>query len=105
MAVSEPVTERRMRPLPEAVVVLWVLAAAALTVLGADLLWVVALGDTVRATGAVPEGIPFAAAPQVDWPNPIVLAELLLSAVHALGGWGLAAFHLLLVAVSSRGSR
>lgn len=76
----------------------WTVAVAAFVILGADLLWVVALGDAVRREGGVPDVIPFATAPQVDWPNPVVLAEVLLSLVDDLGWWGLPALHLALVA-------
>ena len=99
MAAPEPVAERRMLPLPEIAVVLWTVAVAALTTLGADLLWVVAMGDDIKAMGAVPDGVPFAAAPQVDWPNPLVLAQLLLSVVASLPV-GLAALNLLVVAAT-----
>lgn len=87
-------------PLAALAVTGWLLALAALVILGADLLWVVALGDEVRRTGAVPDGIPFAAAPQAGWPNPVVLAELLLSVVHGLGPLALAALQLVLVAAT-----
>ncbi len=102
MRVASPSEGVRRRPWPlaESVVALWVVAIAALCTLGADLLWVVALGDRIRATGTVPRGIPFASAPQVDWPNPLVLAEVGLSLVHSVGPWALAALHLLLVAAS-----
>ncbi|WP_392544886.1 hypothetical protein [Oryzobacter telluris] len=85
-------------PLPEAVVGLWTVIVAGLVILGADLLWVVAMGDAVRREGGIPGAIPFASAPQIDWPNPVVLAELVLSAVDDLGWWGLPALHLALVA-------
>lgn len=91
---------RRRFPLPEVSVAGWVVAVAALTTLGADLLWVVALGDLVRESGAVPDGIPFASADQVDWPNPIVLAQVVLSLVHDTGRAGLAALQLVLVAAT-----
>ena len=45
-------------------------------------------------------GIPFASAAQVDWPNPMVLAELALSGVNALGWWALPALQVLLVTVT-----
>lgn len=87
-------------PLAEAVVGAWVIALAGFVILGADLMWVVALGDTIREEGAVPRGLPFASAPQLDWPNPVVLAQLVLSSVHGLGWWGLAALQLVLVAAT-----
>jgi hypothetical protein len=73
---------------------------AGLTILGSDLMWVVAMGDVIRDTGAVPHGIPFASAPQADWHNPIAVAQVLLSLVHAAGPIGLAALHLVVVAAT-----
>ena len=91
---------RRPFPLPELSVALWTALLAGLTILGSDLLWVVAMGDVIRDTGSVPRGIPFASAPQADWHNPIVLAQVLLSLVRAAGPVGLAALHLVLVAAT-----
>lgn len=56
---------------------------------GADLLWLVALGDHIRDTGAVPEGLPFAAADTSGWENAVVASELLLSLLHDAGPWAL----------------
>ncbi|MBT9255910.1 hypothetical protein KMZ32_10530 [Phycicoccus sp. MAQZ13P-2] len=89
---------RRGVPVASLAVAAWVVALSFFVLLGSDLLWVVALGDTVRATGGVPEGIPFATAPQDGWHNPVVLAELLLSVVAGLGTPALAALQLVLVA-------
>jgi hypothetical protein len=91
---------RRRFPLPELSVALWLPLLAGLTILGSDLMWVVALGDVVRDTGVVPHGIPFASAPQADWHNPTALAQVMLSLVHAAGPFGLAALHLLVVAAT-----
>src|SRR6478735_9594948 len=74
---------RRPFPLPELSVALWTALLAGLTILGSDLMWVVAMGDVIRDTGAVPHGIPFASAPQADWHNPIAVGQVLLSLVHA----------------------
>ncbi len=90
----------RRLALGELTVALWVVLIAGALVLGADLLWVVAMGDRIRADGAVPTGVPFASAPQKDWPNPTVLAQVLLSAVHSLGWWALPVLHLALVAAT-----
>lgn len=57
---------------------------AMFTRVGADCYWLVALGDHIRATGAIPDGIPFAAAPTADWPNVVVLAALALSGLHSI---------------------
>ena len=91
---------RRPFPLPELSVALWTALLAGLTILGSDLMWVVAMGDVIRDTGAVPHGIPFASAPQADWHNPIAVAQVLLSLVHAAGPLGLAALHLVVVAAT-----
>ena len=91
---------RRPFPLPELSVALWTALLAGLTILGSDLMWVVAMGDVIRDTGAVPHGIPFATAPQADWHNPTALAQVLLSLVHAAGPLGLAALHLVVVAAT-----
>ncbi len=83
--------------LPVVVVGLWTVLLSAFVILGADLMWAVALGDAIRRDGAVPAGVPFASAPQVDWPNPVVLSQLALSAIHSLGWWALPAMQLGLV--------
>ena len=67
------------------------------TVIGADLLWLVALGDRMRETGGIPDGVPFAAAPTGDWPPVLALAELLLSLLHEPGLAALLITHLVLV--------
>jgi hypothetical protein len=97
---EEGMAARRPFPLPELSVGLWTALLAGLTILGSDLLWAVAMGDVIRDTGEVPHGIPFASAPQADWHNPIALAQVLLSLVHAAGPIGLAAWHLVVVAVT-----
>ena len=86
--------------LPIAVVGLWTVGLAAFVIIGADLMWAVALGDAIRRDGTVPDGLPFASAPQLDWPNPAVLAQLLLSGVHGVGWWGLPALQILMVAAT-----
>lgn len=101
MSQADPVPAahpRRGVPVASLGVAAWVVALSFFVLLGSDLLWVVALGDTVRATGSVPDGIPFASAPQEGWHNPIVLAELLLSVVAGLGTPALAGLQLVLVA-------
>ena len=67
------------------------------TAIGADLLWLVALGDRIRQTGGIPDGVPFAAAPTGDWPPVLALAELLLSLLHEPGLAALLITHLVLV--------
>ena len=100
MSRTVPPSSRRAEPLATLVVAAWVVALSGFVLLGSDLLWVVALGDTVRADGAVPDGVPFATAPQAGWHNPIVLAELLLSVVAGLGPLALAALQLVVVAAT-----
>ena len=55
-------------------------------IVGADCYWLVALGDDIAEHGRVPVGIPFAAARSDDWPNVLVLAQLILAGIHSLGG-------------------
>ena len=87
-------------PLATMVAGAWVVLVAGITILGADLMWVVALGDSIRAEGGAPAGLPFASAPQVEWHSPIAVAELLLSFVHGFGGAALAGLHVALVALT-----
>jgi hypothetical protein len=55
-----------------------VVAVAAMAgIVGADSRWLAALGGYVVHRNAIPEGVPFAAAPTQHWHNAIVLAELL----------------------------
>lgn len=103
MSQADPTPAVRPRlgvPVASLAVAAWVVALSFFVLLGSDLLWVVALGDTVRATGSVPDGIPFASAPQEGWHNPIVLAELLLSVVAGVGTPALAGLQLVLVAAT-----
>jgi hypothetical protein len=87
-------------PLATIAVGIWLTVLAGLVILGADLLWVVALGDHLRSFGEVPTGVPFAVAPQVDWHSPILAAEVLLSFVHGLGDSALGVLQILLVATT-----
>ena len=86
--------------LPFVVVGFWTVGLAAFVIIGADLMWSVALGDVIRREGAVPDALPFASAPQLDWPNPAVLAQLVLSVVHQVGWWGLPGLQILVVAAT-----
>jgi hypothetical protein len=52
---------------------------------GSDCEWLVALGDHIRSTGHIPDGVPYAVAPSSHWHNTLVAAELILSVVQALG--------------------
>ncbi len=68
--------------------------------IGGDWDWLVALGDHVRRTGSVPDGVPFAAADTSGWHNVPVLAELLASLLHATGSRVAIFAHLAAVALS-----
>ncbi|WP_345206709.1 hypothetical protein [Fodinibacter luteus] len=76
----------------------WVVLISTFLVIGADLMWVVAMGDHIRREGMVPDGIPFATAPQQHWANPVVLAQVTSSLVAGRGDLALPAIHLILVA-------
>jgi hypothetical protein len=72
---------------PATLVVIGVLALVlGLTaVVGADFLWLVALGEDIIGHGRIPDGVPFAAAPSGGWPNVLVLAELGLALLWRAG--------------------
>lgn len=99
MPTQEP-TPRPALPLADAVAGLWLVLLAGLVVLGADLMWAVGLGDAILAGGTAHDALANLAAPHVDWPNPLVLAEVLLSWAHGGGGVGLAALHLAVVGLT-----
>lgn len=73
------------------------LLLALLTIIGADLMWLVAMGDDVRRSGALPDSVPFAVAPSEGWPPLLVAAEVTLSLIHELGLAGLLVWHFLAV--------
>jgi hypothetical protein len=58
---------------------------------GADADWLAALGHTILHSGAIPERIPFADAPQQTWHNAPVLAELMFYGLTHAGDRGLIA--------------
>ena len=63
---------------------------AVLGTVGADSRWLAALGHVIAVRGAIPAGIPFAAAPTGQWANPLVLAEMIFYGLeHTLGDRGL----------------
>ncbi|MEO7753775.1 MAG: hypothetical protein ABIS35_10205, partial [Terracoccus sp.] len=77
------------------------LALLSLTVvIGADTLWLVAMGDTIAGSRSIPDGIPFAAADSSGWVNVPVLGELALAAVHLAGPVGLVVAQLVVVGVT-----
>ena len=51
--------------------------AALAGIVGADARWLAALGHVITRSGAIPTGVPFAAAPTAHWHNAVVLAELI----------------------------
>jgi hypothetical protein len=53
---------------------------------GADARWLAALGHDIVASGHIPAGVPFAAAPTVHWHNATVLAELIFWALETISG-------------------
>ena len=71
--------------------------AAGLSLIGADSRWVAALGDTIVAQRATPEGVPYAAAPTAGWDNVLVAAELLFHWFNRFGEHGLLAAQLVAV--------
>lgn len=79
------------------VIVLGLVAAllAQSVTLGADSLWLVALGRDIVRDGAVPQGVPFTDADTSAWVNVPVLGELLFAGAYELGGGGLLVLQLL----------
>ena len=67
---------------------------------GADTMWMVALGDRITATGTVPAGVPFAAAATTDWPNVPVLGEFVMHWIHSISPVALALTLLALSAIT-----
>lgn len=82
-----------------------IVACSALAVLaiavsvGADSMWLVALGKQIVRHRGIPSGVPFAGAPSRHWPNVPALGEMLFAALHRLGTLGLPIFQLVTVAV------
>jgi hypothetical protein len=99
--VSRTIDLNRLRPeLVLGVSMATILAVSALLArVGADAGWLAALGHVITVRGAVPSGVPFAAAPTAQWPNALVLAELVFTALEqTLGDRGLMLAQLLCVA-------
>jgi hypothetical protein len=57
-----------------------------------------AVGRSIAARHAVPNGLPFAAGSTAHWPNPLIAAELIFAGLQALGDRGLMLAQLLAVA-------
>jgi hypothetical protein len=73
--------------------------AALLARVGSDAQWLAALGHVIVHRGAIPAGVPFAAAPTGHWPNALVLAELIFGGLEStLGDRGLMLAQLVAVA-------
>ncbi len=80
-----------------------VLSLAVLAVfvrVGGDWDWLVALGDHIRATGTIPDSVPFAVADTSGWANVPVLAELVASLLNDLGVRTVVFVHLALTAAA-----
>ena len=71
------------------------LALSLVTVLGADLLWLVAMGDDARELRSIPDDVGFAAADTAEWHPVLILAALGLSLIHEAGQAGLMVWHFL----------
>jgi hypothetical protein len=81
-----------MEPRPQSSRLTWLGVAfgagvcALLGSVGADARWLAALGRAIVADGSIPSGVPYAAAPSLDWVNVPVLGELVFHGLQALGG-------------------
>jgi len=81
-----------MEPRPQSSRLTWLAVAlgagacALLGSIGADARWLAALGRTILERGSIPAGVPYAAAPSVDWVNVPVLGELVFHALQVVGG-------------------
>jgi hypothetical protein len=81
-----------MEPRPQSSRLTWLAVAlsaggcALLGSVGADARWLAALGRTIMAQGSIPSGVPYAAAPSLDWVNVPVLGELVFHALEVVGG-------------------
>jgi hypothetical protein len=81
-----------MEPRPHSSGLAWLAVAlgagsvALLASVGADARWLAALGRTILEQGSIPSGVPYAAAPSVDWVNVPVLGELVFHALQVAGG-------------------
>ncbi|TML94625.1 MAG: hypothetical protein E6G03_11860 [Actinobacteria bacterium] len=81
-----------MERLPQSSRLTWLAVAfgagscALLATVGADARWLAALGEEIVEKGSIPSGIPYAAAPSMDWVNVPVLGELTFHALQVIGG-------------------
>ncbi len=74
--------------------VLGVAVVAQFVSVGGDWDWLVAMGDHVRRTSAVPDHVPFAVADTSEWHDVPVLAQLVASGLHDLGPRAVVVAHL-----------
>lgn len=70
---------------------------------GADTMWLVALGRTVLSEGKVPDGVPFLSADTSEWANVAVLGQILMALIDKLGPGALLVAQLLAVALALLG--
>jgi hypothetical protein len=81
-----------MEPKPQSSSLTWLSVAlgagicALLGTVGADARWLAALGRAIVSQGSIPSGVPYAAAPSVEWVNVPVLGELVFHALQSMGG-------------------
>jgi hypothetical protein len=78
-------------------VALWTAVVSGFVLIGADLMWIVSVGDAAREMGRIPTEVPNLVAPQVEWRSPDALAQLFLSLVHSWGWAALPALNVLIV--------
>jgi hypothetical protein len=79
----------RLGPAELAIAIACALVAVAGTI-GADSRWLAALGGEIVRRGSIPDGVPFASAPTMNWPNVPVLGELIFHFLtSSLGTHGL----------------
>src|SRR3989440_7866895 len=79
-------------------VVFAVASTSVVGTIGPDARWLGALGRSIVQLGRIPHGIPFAAAPSMDWPNVPVLSELTFHGLQvAFGDRGLLAAQLVAI--------
>lgn len=84
--------------LPTLAVSTIILVLGQATVIGADTMWMVAMGHDIARHGAVPQGVPFAAADSDAWVNVTALGQLAFAGAHQLGSLGLPMLTLAIVA-------
>jgi hypothetical protein len=104
-AARPAASSRRDAPLAAVSSVLMAIAlilglTALLCSIGADSQWLAALGRAIVAHHALPSTLPFASASSANWPNPLVLAELVFYALErGMGDRGLMVAQLLAVGI------